>query len=785
MAMAQPADSTRVNMSQPVSLDDPQLMFALIRNFFLTSGVVTTQLIVEHLYRYAWAVPGRSERFRNTLRKIATKKNGEEGDTTTWELKHEWRDRPLPPAPLLSPSEYPMINPQHLLRILRTPGTSTGVSTRSSSARQHFERKQVQPKITFTSVSPQKLHPRILRSTFLERVAELCESSAHRAWYKGLEALLNDRHKLASINPDQVPVIGWTYTDRLVSIIAQKSLDASINRFSHIPDELVSSIHPLLRRSRWLDLSDQQWHQLQPVLRLASMFLSTPNCWEWYEHVATGTVKQDQNGRGFIDPPAETPTKKQKHHAVERVLSKIAESTTFAYADLSHHKSTIRSPGSVVNASAIMNCTNLYDPRPPRIVLNQDTLETLARYGNSCLSRGDYLNLVFCHAKTILHEIAHVFYYTAHRFASRIPGEPSFCRDGPLSRMREMGKSWEQVTFGHTFVPHWPNSGSQQPLTLIEVSLEDLSHLYPGMVDVGSADIHDLCKHVLPATWARKWFLQNTWDKIAEGGLGFIRDEASSYSIRHKKDYPIPGWCITYNTTSYEEPVYAVAWPYATVYTENGARGICFEVPHSDFVDELGYTPKEKEFALAWEAVYGKLNVKALLTDREVCTKREKRKREDDTDLPDEATRKKHKPEAPEKLFMSTWLRSLETLSVDPLLGDCRVGASNKVFLKAFGQLDVEALAAEFAEYCEEEASKNAFLKAFGNLSVDELLPDDKVATSSGKIHEDDPLSTCDRILDRVEKRLIARGYFNGLVGGCVKSAHKNLDEGSLIMYSI
>ncbi|KAF2448259.1 hypothetical protein P171DRAFT_481341 [Karstenula rhodostoma CBS 690.94] len=753
MAQPQPeSGSSRKNTLQSISLDNRQLI-SLVHEFLLArGGVASTDLILDNFRESFRAVPYFIDEFSTALNTIAIIQMDKANDTEEWKLKPEWSL----PAPVLSPEDIPMIDRQTLFRILLPLDASRG----NGSGSKHLKRKGVPPEISSSNPSAAKLHPRIRHSTLLEVTALLSRHSTNCQWYQDTKTLLADPRTSEAVDPAQVPRVDQSQILRVMEMVAQRSrLNAAV-KFLPMPDELTNSIHPVLARPRWPDLNDQHWHILQPALRLASMFLTVPTCWEWFEHVSTGVVKQDHKGRRFIDPPSQPLTKEQRQEVVEGILSKIAKSTLFFCADTKKPNATA---GTVRKGYASMDI-DLYNPKATRIVISHDYI--LSQYGSSVSTRVPYLIKIFFMAKTLLHEIAHVFYNTSHRFVSRNGGEPSFARHGPLSRVREMGYSYEQDTFGHCLNGLWSPTGS--PLGLFEQSLANLSDFYPGQVDVGSTEIDDLVQHLMPITWVQKWYLRSTWDKVAQEGLGFMRDEASSYAIRHKKNYPIPGWCITYNTSSHEEDVFAVAWPYASVYTQKGVLGIHINVAHSEMENEHGYTIQEKEFALAWETTYSRINVKALLTDRVVCSKHEKRKWEEDTAFPYNITGKKHKLKEPEDRFISNYA----------LLENHTVGAFHKASVGAFGQLDAEVLAAEFADFCEEEARRNALLKVFDKLSVEQLIPDVATTMQSGDVHEHKPFSICDVMLDVDEKRLLKRGHLKGDINGLISPA----DEGYLIM---
>ncbi|KAL5428324.1 hypothetical protein PMIN07_011186 [Paraphaeosphaeria minitans] len=739
VSLKREADSSRAETLQLTCPDDSE-MIALICKFLASNGgAASRQLLAKHFGHSIRVVRNFPRTFWKALRTVANQ--GENADE--YKLKHDWI------ASLPSPEELPMINCQHLFSIL----LPQGASHRGNTCSKHSLQTPAPLEVDLDSTSAPKLRPRITRSEFLEAISTILQDSPDFQWYNRLKALLADPRSLAKTNPDEVPVINSNsfYTTFVVGQVVRQSDLYRSNAMANAVDrwlpfnELCNSIHPLLSRERWLDVSDQHWHLLQPVLRLASMFLTTPSCWSWYEHVAAGVIKRDHNGRAYIDPPAEQLTKEQRQHAVRSILSNLAETTYLSVGDDGYSVDT--TAGFKTNAYCIAEI-DLDNPDASHIVLSPEKFKTLHALGRSSFSQRGYLFIVFGLAVTVLHEIANLFYCASHRFASRTLEEPSFQRDGPLSRVREMGNSWEQVSFGYSFSPLWDTNG---PLTLLETSLADMSAAYPGHVDVGSTDVDDFCQSFTPQAWPLKWFRRRTWDRIARDGLGFMKEEATSYTVRAKKDYPILGWCMAYNTTPHDEYVHAIAWPYAGEYTKYSQDGVHFTISQLSLEDEQGFTIQEKEFALAWAATYGKLDMKALLADREVCTKHAKRQREDDTGPPDENRAKKHKMKEPENPFTSNYA----------LLENHNVGAFHRASMWALGRLNVEAFAAEFAEHCEEDARTKAFVRDFDNMSVEELILDVTTATRADGAQKP-PFPTCEVMLNADEKRLRERGHLKG-----------------------
>ncbi|KAF1970735.1 hypothetical protein BU23DRAFT_648882 [Bimuria novae-zelandiae CBS 107.79] len=88
------------------------------------------------------------------------------------------------------------------------------------------------------------------------------------------------------------PTASQIYTIELaVEDAVEKIVLDKLNGQAKFKNELDNEVHPVFGKKQWLDLSEEEFSIITPVLRLASMFLSTPPCWEFYEHVATGLFK--------------------------------------------------------------------------------------------------------------------------------------------------------------------------------------------------------------------------------------------------------------------------------------------------------------------------------------------------------------------------------------------------------------------------------------------------------------------------------------------------------------
>lgn len=183
-----------------------------------------------------------------------------------------------------------------------------------------------------------------------------------------------------------------------------------------VANELTNDLHPMLYRNRWPGVRDNDWLTLQPVLRLASMFLTTPTSWEWYEHVATGVIKQRRNGTTYIDSPSEQLTQEQKQNVVRDILLKMTDTTTFFIGNNVDERYVSHFIEKDADAFARIRRFDMYNPMHPSIHINPERLERLRALEGSPLGQRGYLFMVFYVASILLHEIAHVFTYSAHRF---------------------------------------------------------------------------------------------------------------------------------------------------------------------------------------------------------------------------------------------------------------------------------------------------------------------------------------------------------------------------------
>lgn len=316
------------------------------------------------------------------------------------------------------------------------------------------------------------------------------------------------------------------FSDALSYIQARVILYDLQGRTDFTNELLDEAIHPLLVREQWT-VSDDEWDVLQPVLRLASKFLTTPTCWSWYAHVATGVLTKDSPRRDYISPSRQPLTESQKCKVVKRIFLELVESTRFKIVQ---SKDLYGRPKSAYTS---------LEPNSPNMCVSLSVvyLEKLAKHKARNPSGLKQLVCNLYTATILLHEIAHCVNHEVHK---NLFHEPRCTVQSPFA---EQGCSWECATFGFPLALR-SNSAYEahnEPSTiwLQEIPMERLKMLRP-------KDFNDIpivksnIQRIAPNSWIPRWFLKSTWARIEQEGLDFMQD--GMCEVQTWRNYPVSGW---------------------------------------------------------------------------------------------------------------------------------------------------------------------------------------------------------------------------------------------------
>lgn len=327
---------------------------------------------------------------------------------------------------------------------------------------------------------------------------------------------------------------------RTVEEIAQEIARESITP-SYQGSNLNNNVHPLLTKYNWFETSDEDYEIALPVLQLASKFLSTPTCWEFYEHVATAELKTrtkrtesgDEVWEAYLARPEIEPTADVKRAAVQRIFSMMIGKVKLRF------DKAFPAPGAITY-SGKFQCPYIHLSYRIYLLLKHDKGDTSL----AALTRR--LRYTF----TLLHEIAHAFTFGAHwAFMKQNNGaEPRYAIDEPW---RESGYSWERATLG------WPSTGIaiseemmedvehhrwKKSATLVELSYAHLDRACRGLSPEFNTIVENLSRRFLSSAFVLSMFHRSTWERIASEGLGFIREEANALRFEILLNKPAANW---------------------------------------------------------------------------------------------------------------------------------------------------------------------------------------------------------------------------------------------------
>ena len=352
-----------------------------------------------------------------------------------------------------------------------------------------------------------------------------------------LVARPNNPYKVVSRQKTQLGPNPTRTIEEMAQEIARETIGSG-----HPDPDLDTDVHPLLAREKWTDITDEEWEVVLPSLRLATMFLTTPACWEFYEHVVSADImlrtKVMESGEVVDEThmarPQVEPTTEQKRAAMMQVMDAMLNHVRF------HFDKEPPAPGAYRYYGVFRN---------PNIFLSYRTFMLLKHARDASLSS---LTRRFRCALTLLHEIAHAFNVGVHWKAMQNGREPRYSSDEPWS---ELGYSWERTILGYPsaeikksgeFWENYTHPLMNNAATVVELSQESIKEACQRYSPEFDNFDDGAVRRVLPSKLIPQMFLKRTWEKMAAEGLGFIQQEAGTLRIETRQNQPAPNWTTVY-----------------------------------------------------------------------------------------------------------------------------------------------------------------------------------------------------------------------------------------------
>jgi hypothetical protein len=312
-------------------------------------------------------------------------------------------------------------------------------------------------------------------------------------------------------------------------------------------DALYNIIHPLYSRENW-KVDEETYKLMEPALCLASRLLTCERSMKWFEQVATGALKPHPSkpDATYFEVNSEL-TARQKRDAVVKAFAKLQNHLNFFVRDL--REDTSESKQRWGSAQRIQ----WYDPHTEAlrqvsisIFIDEDIVDFIADQEPDTTA---FETWTFWLANILCHEMAHAVGYE-FSWETCIE-EPYYHLD---EKFHELGHSWNLAVLGNDYRPCVSRCRyldgpfalrSNNALHMGVYAAEDM----PLLLFHGVTDPIVLGTHFVVASWIRKWFLESTWERIAQEGINILVEEAAKYKVVTKNACPYTGWTTHYIET--------------------------------------------------------------------------------------------------------------------------------------------------------------------------------------------------------------------------------------------
>ena len=316
------------------------------------------------------------------------------------------------------------------------------------------------------------------------------------------------------------------------------------------PCDLSNDIHPLFVRQRWVGISDEEFTDLTPALRLASLFLTIPSAKRCLVKLSLANlITDEEQGRNFL---AEIPhITREKFLQTDRILIEAAN-----YLDISFgiwvNGNTPR--GVDTDAETRMDWSLARPPVDPpsfgvwnsriryhyrvKLDFHQQYIDYFREKPIHNRSVGERSRLYFVIAQILLHELAHVLEKLRFETLMITADEDINIWYNVTDSVPELGFSFEQAIFPNMrlttggfshFIPAdglWSSSWSDIAVNSTdgELYVKDPNRLYG-----------------VPNSWVNQFFRQDFWHKV----------ETDGWENVPKPVFKVISWARTDNTREF------------------------------------------------------------------------------------------------------------------------------------------------------------------------------------------------------------------------------------------
>ncbi|KAF2185593.1 hypothetical protein K469DRAFT_687915 [Zopfia rhizophila CBS 207.26] len=338
---------------------------------------------------------------------------------------------------------------------------------------------------------------------------------------------------------------------------------------------LTNEIHPLFAINRWAQGYDQYtkyfYHRMQPALQLASLMITESCTLPWFTHVSFGQRKYDSTGKVHIAPTRHE-HKPEGRHETRMRLEKLSRILIIMFIPRKYRKTNdgtswgITWPHSSFPWFRYFSRSDLphipskyygpeYGKRDMAIITLNSDFQDFFYDGYQHFTPSMTYRVWFMFASTLVHELAHAYYYWLGRSPSeRFHGKEPYWSKHDNDKESELGFSWESVTWGripnpindtirdcHALVSikseafYYP-AGRQKALRSLinhhgvkftRIPLDELQHGYRSwlpsaawrgnqwfVADRARPDMNYVSViHAIPMWWIAHWFSGEEWNK--------------------------------------------------------------------------------------------------------------------------------------------------------------------------------------------------------------------------------------------------------------------------------
>lgn len=302
------------------------------------------------------------------------------------------------------------------------------------------------------------------------------------------------------------------------------------------PMDLNNPLHPIFDYKNWKDTPLTLWEGIHPALRLATRFITETRVLEWWAKIACARKIDDPENPVFGPQRYDDSFRMTRDNArtTKEDLEELAGCILFSWAD-------VRELGS----NRVLGVTQT-EPGPPGVTHNIVRVRIHKDLGDRMIAAldstepappGMLQRCQFSIAVLILHELAHAFLMNEDPAAAQ--SQEPLHSSGDVDN--ELCSSWEHFIFGRE-APIPCN------LDTADYNKSPIFGLMSTEWQSRATKYRRGCHYtVVPTLWVNKWFLTETWDRIARDGKDWIEQPRSKLHC-----FWIPHWRLSAYATDSE-----------------------------------------------------------------------------------------------------------------------------------------------------------------------------------------------------------------------------------------